>query len=168
MRTETNNKGFTLIELLVVITIIGILLAIGTHNFSAWSRKSNMEAQVKQIYTDLLATKIDSMHRKTQLDLNVYVVTNGYDTRDSLGNVVLPLKTVHFPVTTSAGPATNLTVTFDVNGMKTSPATTQAICLQEYDPGLAYDSIIIDQVKVNLAKRNSSGGGCAVANCVIK
>jgi hypothetical protein len=43
----------------------------------------------------------------------------------------------------------------------------QAICLQTNDPGLAYDSIIVDQVKVNLAKRKP-GGNCVSTDCTIK
>jgi prepilin-type N-terminal cleavage/methylation domain-containing protein len=167
MKTDMKNKGFTLIELMVVITIVGILLAIGTINFAQWSRKANMEAQVKQMYTDALSAKVDAMHRKVQINMNIYVNTDSYDTRDSAGTVLLPLKTVRFPVTTSAGAGNNLTLSFDLNGLKTAPNTTQTICLQDNDSALTYDSIIIDAVKVNLAKRNP-GGACAPANCTIK
>ena len=34
--------------------------------------------------------------------MNVYVSANGYDIRDSAGLVVMPRKTLAFPVTTSA------------------------------------------------------------------
>ena len=167
MKTDMKNSGFTLIELLVAIVIIGILLAIGTINFSQWSRKANMEAQVKQMYADALSAKIDAMHRKVQLNLNIYVNTDSYDIRDGAGTVVLPLKTVRFPVTTSAGAGNNLSLAFDINGLKTAPTTTQTICLEVNDPALAYDTIIIDAVKVNLAKRNP-GGACAPANCTVR
>jgi len=43
------------------------------------SRKHIMEAQIKQIYDDMLSAKVDAMHRRVQLTLNVYVTTNGYD-----------------------------------------------------------------------------------------
>jgi prepilin-type N-terminal cleavage/methylation domain-containing protein len=165
MKTDMKNKGFTLIELMVVITIVGILLAIGTINFSQWLRKANMEAQVKQMYTDVLSAKVDAMHRKVQINMNIYVNTDSYDTRDSSGTVLLPLKSVKFPVTTIDG--NNLTLAFDLKGLKTAPNSTQTICLQDNDSALAYDSIIIDEVKVNLAKRNP-GGACAPANCTVK
>jgi type IV fimbrial biogenesis protein FimT len=161
------ENGFTLIELLVVITIIAILLALATINFSAWSRKHNEEAQVKRMYTDMLSAKVDAMHKRTQRTMNVYVNTNGYDIKDNAGTVVQPQKTLIFPVTTSAGAGTNLALTFDVNGLNITPNAPQTICLQTNDSTLAYDAIIIDQVKVNLAKRNP-GGNCASAFCTIK
>ena len=60
------ENGFTIVELCVVMVIAAILLALATLNFSAWSRKHNMEAQVKQMYTDMLSAKVDAMHRRMQ------------------------------------------------------------------------------------------------------
>ena len=161
------ENGFTMVELLVVITIITILLVLATLNFNAWMRKNNEEAQVKMMYTDMLSAKVDAMHKRTQRIMNVNVITNGYDIEDNTGTVVQPLKTLKFPVTTSAGAGNNLALTFDVNGLNITANAPQAICLQTNDVTLAYDAIIIDQVKVNLAKRNP-GGNCASAFCTIK
>lgn len=160
------ENGFTIVELCVVMVIAAILLALATLNFSAWSRKHNMEAQVKQMYTDMLSAKVDAMHRRVQRTMNVYVSANGYDIRDSAGLVVMSRKTLAFPVTTSAG-GVDLGLTFDVNGLNVTANAPQTICLQTNDSSLAYDAIIIDQVKVNLAKRNS-GGNCVSTDCTIK
>jgi prepilin-type N-terminal cleavage/methylation domain-containing protein len=161
------ENGFTMVELIVCMVIISILLIIATLNFSAWSRKHNMEAQVKQMYTDLLSAKVDSMHKRQQLTMNVFVNTNGYDITNSTGAVVQPRKTLIYPVTTSAGVGTNLSLTFDVNGLNLTANAPQTICLQTNDSSLAYDAIIIDQVKVNLAKRNT-GGSCVSTACTIR
>jgi prepilin-type N-terminal cleavage/methylation domain-containing protein len=158
------ENGFTLVELIVVIAIISILLALATLDFNALSRKHNMEAQVKQMYTDMLSAKVDAMHKRRQFTVNTNVITNRYTITDVTTGTVVQ-KTLKFPVTTTDG--NNLTLTFDLKGLKTAPNTTQTICLQDNDSALAYDSIIIDEVKVNLAKRNT-GGACAPANCTIK
>jgi type II secretory pathway pseudopilin PulG len=147
--------------------IIGVLLALATINFSAWTKKHNEEAQVKMMYTDMLSAKVDAMHKRTQRTMNVYVNTNGYDIRDNGGTVVQPQKTLKYPVATSAGAGTNLALIFDVNGMNITANAPQTICLQTNDPTLAYDAIIIDQVKVNLAKRNP-GGNCVNTGCTLK
>jgi prepilin-type N-terminal cleavage/methylation domain-containing protein len=157
------ENGFTMVELLVVITIITILLALVTLNFSAWTRKHNEEAQVKMMYTDMLSAKVDAMHKRHQFTVNTNVITNTYTITDVTAGTVVQ-KTLKFPVTTSAGAGT---LTFDVNGLNITANAPQAICLQTNDVNLAYDAIIIDQVKVNLAKRNP-GGNCAIANCTLK
>ena len=157
------ENGFTLVEIIIVIAIIAILLALATINFSALSRKHNMEAQVKQMYTDMLSAKVDAMHKRRQFTVDTNVITNRYTITDVTTGTVVQ-KTLKFPVTTSAGAGT---LTFDVNGLNITPNTPQAICLQSNDASLAYDAIIIDQVKINLAKRNP-GGNCVIANCTIK
>jgi prepilin-type N-terminal cleavage/methylation domain-containing protein len=159
------ENGFTLVELLIVIVIIAILLAMATLNFSAWSRKHNMEAQVKQMYTDMLSAKVDAMHKRRQFTVNTNVITNSYTITDVTTGTVVQ-KTLKFPVTTSAGAGINLALTFDVNGLNITANAPQTICLQTSDASLAYDAIIIDQVKINLAKR--TGGNCVIANCTIK
>lgn len=158
------EKGFTLVELIVVIGIMVFLLSMATINFQAWSRKHSMEAQVKKMFTDVLTAKVDSMHRRRQLTMNVNGTTSVYDVKEG-ATVVMPSTSLKYPVTTSAG--NNLSLIFDVNGINMTANSPQTICLQTNDPGLAYDSIIVDQVKVNLAKRKP-GGNCVSTDCTIK
>jgi prepilin-type N-terminal cleavage/methylation domain-containing protein len=157
------ENGFTLVELIIVIAIIAILLALATLNFSALSQKHKMEAQVKQMYTDILSAKVDAMHKRRQFTVNTDIITNRYTITDVTTGTVVQ-KTLNFPVTTSAGAGA---LTFDVNGLNTTANVPHAICLQSNDASLAYDAIIIDQVKINLAKRNP-GGTCVIANCTLK
>ena len=161
-----NEKGFTLVEILVAIGIIAILLILATLNFNEYTRKHNTEAQVKEMFTDLLAAKVDAMHRGMQYTVlfNVTANPDTYTITDGNGNSTQ--KTLKYNITTSAGAGNNLTITFDTRGINTTANAPQAVCIAD-ENSLAYDSIVINQVKVNLAKKNS-GALCASANCVIK
>jgi prepilin-type N-terminal cleavage/methylation domain-containing protein len=161
------DDGFTLVEIIVTIGIIGILLGVAVLDFNSYSRKHNTEAQVKMMFTDLLTAKVDAMHRKMQHTAVIRVTVNPDDftITDGAGNVTMQ-KTLKYPITTSAGAGTNLSLQFDTRGFNVTAGAPQAICIAD-ENDLAYDSIVIDQVKINLAKKRV-GAICASANCDVK
>jgi prepilin-type N-terminal cleavage/methylation domain-containing protein len=161
------DDGFTLVEIMVAIGIIAILLALATLDFNSYTRKHNTEAQVKMMFTDLLTAKVDSMHRKMQhtVVFRVSVNPNDFTITDGAGNVTTQ-RSLKYPITTSAGAGTNLTLQFDTRGFNVTAGAPQAICIAD-ENDLAYDSIIVDQVKINLAKKRV-GANCDSANCDVK
>jgi prepilin-type N-terminal cleavage/methylation domain-containing protein len=54
---DNSSRGFSLTELIIVIFLISVILAIATLNFNHWQRKYNIEAQVKEMLSDLTAVR---------------------------------------------------------------------------------------------------------------
>lgn len=59
-----NCKGFALLELIVVLVIIGILLSIGSINFSSWQRRYQTERQTREMQSDLVNLRLSAMQTK--------------------------------------------------------------------------------------------------------
>lgn len=57
------KKGFTLIEICIVIVITGILAGLAFVNFSGLSNKYNLENQVREMYSDLMSTRLMAMNK---------------------------------------------------------------------------------------------------------
>lgn len=58
-----NKGGFTIIELLVVMIIASILIAIASISGKMWWDKYRVEAQMKEMFTDLMNSRVNAMQR---------------------------------------------------------------------------------------------------------
>jgi prepilin-type N-terminal cleavage/methylation domain-containing protein len=61
-----NLKGFTLLEILIVIALIGTLSGIAILAYSQWQRKYNVEAQVKEMLSDLTNARLMAIQTKRE------------------------------------------------------------------------------------------------------
>jgi prepilin-type N-terminal cleavage/methylation domain-containing protein len=159
------RNGFTLIELLVVVVIIGVLLAIGTLQFSRYSKKANMEAQVKTMYSDILDIRTQALFRKA--DRSIVGSANqfkAYPTPDGTGTELLE-KTLKYAVQFQYP-----NVAFGNGGVAIingDPALTDmAICVTPSGNPAAIDSIVIKPTSIRMGKW--TGGGCTSGNIVIQ
>lgn len=58
------SRGFALTELIVVVSIIGILAAIMSLDFSRWIKKANIDAQTKELNSDLSDLRLRAIQTK--------------------------------------------------------------------------------------------------------
>lgn len=159
------ERGFSLVELVVVLAIVGTLLAIGSLQFSSMQRKSDVEAQVRKIYSTLTDVRMDALYTKTPrtvlLSGNQLIVYPGSDTTVTPSAVVK----LSFPMATNASPAK---VDFNAQGMMQS--TDSSICVE---PGStaenpsAMDSVVVSTVRTYMGKRQT-GGACVPASITQK
>jgi len=87
-----DQRGFSLTELIVVVVILATLLALTTLNFSDWTKKYNIEAQVKEMTTDLTEARLLAIQQKKRhivtLNPKSYVLRRYSSEFDANGTVV--------------------------------------------------------------------------------
>ncbi|MBF0568115.1 pilus assembly FimT family protein [Candidatus Magnetominusculus dajiuhuensis] len=64
MITNNDNRGFTLVEVMVVVAIMGVIAGLIVYQMAGQKAKSNSEASVKQMYSDLSEMRADAMSQK--------------------------------------------------------------------------------------------------------
>ena len=72
---KTARGGFTLVEILIAITILGILVVMAVSTFQGMNEKYRVEAETKQLYSDLM----DARGRAMQRNRMFFVQINGND-----------------------------------------------------------------------------------------
>ncbi|QOX79207.1 prepilin-type N-terminal cleavage/methylation domain-containing protein [Trichlorobacter lovleyi] len=157
-----SNRGFSLTELIVVIALISIMLAVVTLNFNDWQVKYNIEAQVKEMLTDLTDVRSRAISTKQQhrviLNPTSYTFRRYSSEFDAAGTEVFrrPLKYQIQQFSTGTYSAfSNFTLTFDDRGYTTSLVTIAV------GPGLgspAYNCIGVHTARVNMGRIN--GNNC--------
>lgn len=60
---KTARGGFTLVEILITIAILGILVVIAVGDFRGLNEKYKVEAETKQLYSDLMDARGRAMQR---------------------------------------------------------------------------------------------------------
>jgi len=170
MRAVSSNDGFSLIETVVVIAIIGILSTIGTLQFNQWLTKNRVEAQVRQMVTDIGQLRLRAITMKTRhsitLNANSYVFKSySSETFTSAADLlahgtILPdgTHTVTYPLTTTAG--VNFSGTayeIDTSGMTVIPPPTIFLGGAASSTG-GINCLTIHTIRVNAGRQNA--GAC--------
>lgn len=166
-----NRSGFTLTELIIILALIGILTSIGFMDFSGWQKRSNVDKQIKELYTDIMS--IRQMAVTTKMNHRIVLGTattenpvlrytlNRYSSVGDPGRQLL-VKNVSYPITKTgwASPAAN-EIEFDERGIMIDPIEKRLCIFSTFVPPL--DALVITQTKVGLGKIITQGARNAAA-----
>jgi prepilin-type N-terminal cleavage/methylation domain-containing protein len=166
-----NGKGFTLLELIVVIVIMGVLLTIAGLSYQDLQRRSDVDRKVKQMYTDLMNTRLRAMqhgrdHFVTmatgttmyRVYEDTFTAPDGNGQLDTASDTLLSTQGVA-PFTLVLSTPTMTLVQFNSKGL-VAGTQTGWIRINTTANG-EYDCIVIDQIKTGMGKMNG-------ANCIVK
>jgi prepilin-type N-terminal cleavage/methylation domain-containing protein len=158
-------SGFTLIELIITIAVMGIVMATATFNFRAWQEKNWMEAQTREILTDLNDARTSAFTQKMYYGIifepNSYVMKSYSGatvpttaTASSSGTTVKS-KSLKYGITKSGTSFASTPVLFDTTGMTYEWFT----IFVTTDPGkeaASVNCITISTARVNMGKINGT------------
>jgi len=147
------QAGFSLTELLITIAIIGILLAIATFQFNAFTRKSQVESQVQAMYGDVARVRTQAMF--TRRPRAIKFTATGYSIYSSNLVTVSPVesKTVMHTFSFTG----NGQFDFDERGI----GSTGSVCVKPGANDASFDSIVISETRTRMGKSN---GTCSSDN----
>jgi prepilin-type N-terminal cleavage/methylation domain-containing protein len=178
------NRGFSLIELIIILVLIGILAGIGTVNFNSWQRKYAIEAQVKEMLSDISNVRMLAIQSKKEhrifLNRNSYTVVRYADELDTprvdplaaggqvvndKGQVIVPrtrgTKQLKFDIVQYTAGATanfnNTPIIIDERGY-TNSLMTIAVSFNVGEP--AYNCLRISNARVNIGRTNAITNNC--------
>ena len=158
-----NSRGFALLELLVVLVIMGILMTIGTLDFNAWQKRSQIERQTRELFSDLNQARIDSVHRK--LRHSIVMQPDSYTFRrysseneSRFAGTAVQTRNVSYQITKESGAsAADIVTEFDIRGFTNDNNTFR---INPVGTNAQVDCIVIAIGRTNLGKME--GGSCVV------
>jgi type II secretion system protein H len=162
-----SQRGFTLIELILVLVITGILLSVGTLNFTDWVRKTHIEKQTREFLSDLNTARSESIFRKMRHSIVLNGNATGYTFRRyssenedrSTGGTDIFTKPTSYQFSKEDGSsAASRTFLFDVRGFASTISDTGTIRINPVNSGAAFDCVVIATSRTNIGKME--GGSC--------
>lgn len=161
--------GFTLLETVLVVAVVGILTAIATLNFRAYSLRYQSEAQTRLLYTELMRARLDAVYRGRGVRVKLYpsrfeVYSSTAD--DSQGVGAVARRELSFPIVCPAAPgsaATGYRLDFEPRGTASDEF---CICLDPAGAG-AVDSVKVSVTRLSIGKKGK-GDACNADNITVK
>lgn len=165
------NRGFSIIELIVVVGLISLVLGIAALDFASWTRKAQIERQVKELYADIQAARLDAAFTKQRRGVEFganQVIFRRFSTNESTAaGTGISTKSLPFAITrtTWVNPADGQIV-FDTKGVMADPIV-KVICVTT-DIDASYDALIITPAITNMGKVTNRGVACGQDNVIQK
>jgi prepilin-type N-terminal cleavage/methylation domain-containing protein len=166
------SSGFSLIELLITIGLMGILMSAATFSFNSWQTKNRIEAQTREILTNLEEARIKSFTQKKIHGIifkpSSYVMRS-YSTESQYSPIenaltrgdVISTSNLKYGLTLGGTTAdiTNATILFDTTGF-TSAATGFTVVVNPVSAASSVNCLAISAARVNMGKWNETTSKC--------
>lgn len=157
------SRGFALTELVVILAIMGILMTIATINYNNWSRKYAIEAQVKELHSDITSVRLRAIATKLthRVTLNPNTLSISF-LNDAGVQTTLPgyPKNLKYPIVQFSSGAlsafSNTDVDFNERGYLSDLGLTIAVGIGLGDAAL--NCLAIHTARVNMGRIN--GNSC--------
>ena len=152
-------RGYSLVEMVVVISLISILLAIGTLRFHGYLIRYKTEAQTRMIYDELRTAQANALYQRRATRVKLY--TDRFEVyssalEDDSGVAPVATRILKYPLMIGTGHD----VDFDERGVAQKP---RSICLDVSDETGAVDSVVIGTIRLRIGK-NGKVGTCNAEN----
>lgn len=163
------NDGFSLVELIVTMSIMAILFGIATLNFFDWQRKSQIERQVRELFTDINTARTESIFRKTRHRITFqpssYVLRRYSSENEAYtAGTVINSKNVTYQLTRQlGGDISDYSLEFDIRGFLTGSNFSSPNLTLRVNPittGASLDCIIVHVARTNMGKMTNDGTSC--------
>ncbi len=170
--SQLNQAGFSLIELVVTIAIMGIVMATATLSFNSWQKKSKIESQTRELFTDLVDARTRSFTQKKVHGIifqpNSYVMKSyssvveyKNSTAAAANGVQLLSKSLKYGLTktNTVTAITDNSIFFDITGFTTT-ATGFTIVVNPVTASPNLNCLVISAARVNMGKWNATTSSC--------
>lgn len=168
MRSSNGYAGYSLVEIIIVIAILSILAGIAGAQFNQWVVKNNVEAQVKQMATDISELRVRALTTKLRHSVilydNYYVFksysSETFTTTAELianGTVLSGNHTVKYGLVQSDNTSfTGLPIEINQRGMLANLPQTVFLGNGASTSQAAVNCLTIHTVRVNIGKQNGT------------
>ena len=160
--------GFSLIELVIAIAIMGIVLSISTLSFNSWTRKSTIEKQTRELFTDISEARTNAFTRKkvygivlqpTSYVMKSYSSEVEYSSSAAAvaNGVVVATKSLKNSLkTTSGSDITDTAVVFDTTGFTVSWFLGLTAFVGSVTEPAGLNCVVIYKSRTNMGKINGT------------
>ena len=159
-----NCAGFSLVELLITIAIMGIVMSISTISFNSWIRKSNIEKQTRELFSDITEARTNAFTQKivygivfqpTSYAMKTYSSEVEYKSNSAAvaNGVVVARKSLKYSLTKAGADISNTPVVFDTTGFTNDLFT---IYVNPATEPAALNCVVLSASRVNMGKINGT------------
>lgn len=142
-------------ELLIVIMLMGLLTGLGTFQFGKYVKKSQVTAQTRALYGDLMQYRTRAFYEKRNWTFKISA--NAYGIYSSSDVTVTPVTSVALKHPVTISDSSN--IVFDGQGRAT--VSGKAVCIDGQNDAVV-DSVVISATRVQIGKKTE--GDCTSAN----
>ena len=154
------RAGFTLVELLVAIAIMGTVMGLSALSFNSWKKKSNIEAQTRDLFTTFMEARNNAFMQKKRHDVELeqknYVLKSYSSESDAAGKIIRS-KALTYKLTKKGADISGTKVSYDSGGFTTGFASTNfTVNVDIDDTSTSLNCLVVYVTRINMGKWNGT------------